>query len=284
MQTVYELKQLRQVIADWKYQGLSIAFVPTMGNLHVGHLSLLREARRIADQTVASIFVNPIQFGQGEDYERYPSTLPDDSRKLADAGLDLLFAPDLKQLYPAGTDEDTRVTVPQLSNILCGQFRPEHFAGVATVVCKLFNNVQPDFALFGEKDYQQLLVIRRMVRDLCMPIEIIGMPIFREADGLAMSSRNSYLTAAERQKAPLIYRTLQTAGERLRQSPHDLAAIESLGMETLAENGFRPEYFSIRRTEDLAEPAPGDTHLTILTAAWLGSARLIDNIQVSLDS
>lgn len=283
MQTVYKLEHLRQVIADWKFQGLSIAFVPTMGNLHAGHLSLLQEARRIADQTVASIFVNPIQFGQGEDYQRYPSTLPDDSRKLADAGLDLLFAPDLEQLYPAGTDVDTRVTVPQLSNILCGKFRPEHFAGVATVVCKLFNIVQPDFALFGEKDYQQLLVIRRMVRDLCMPIEIIGMPIYREKDGLAMSSRNSYLSPAERQKAPLIYRTLQTAGERLRQSPHDRSAIEMQGMETLTENGFKPEYFSIRRTEDLVEPGPDDTHLTILTAAWLGSARLIDNLQVSLD-
>lgn len=283
MQTVYELEHLRRVIADWKFQGLSIAFVPTMGNLHAGHLSLLQEARRIADQTVASIFVNPIQFGKGEDYQRYPSTLPEDSRKLADAGLDLLFAPDLKQLYPAGTDVDTRVTVPQLSNILCGKFRPDHFAGVATVVCKLFNNVQPDYALFGEKDYQQLLVIRRMVRDLCMPTKIIGMPIFREADGLAMSSRNSYLTEAERHTAPLIYQTLQTAGERLRQAPHDLTAIEAQGMETLAENGFRPEYFSIRRTEDLAEPGPDDTHLTILAAAWLGSARLIDNLQVSLD-
>jgi len=284
MKTVYELQGLRQVIADWKYQGLSIGIVPTMGNLHAGHLSLLEEARRIADQTVVSIFVNPIQFGKGEDYERYPSTLDEDSRKLASAGLDLLFAPDLQQLYPGGTDVDTRVTVPQLSKILCGKFRPDHFAGVATVVCKLLINVQPNFALFGEKDYQQLLVIKRMARDLCMPTDIIGMPIYREADGLAMSSRNSYLTAEERQKAPLIYRTLQEAGQQLKKTPQDIAGIELHGLQTLQENGYRPEYFSIRRTEDLDEPEPDDTRLRILVAAWLGSARLIDNIQIDLDN
>ena len=254
-----------------------------MGNLHAGHLSLLGEAARIADRTLVSIFVNPIQFGKGEDYERYPSTLDEDSRKLTDAGLDLLFAPDLRQLYPAGTDVDTRVTVPRLSNILCGKFRPDHFAGVATVVSKLFINAQPDFALFGEKDYQQLLVIKRMVRDLCMPVEVIGMPIFREADGLAMSSRNSYLTEVERQTAPLIYRTLQDAAHQLGQSTQDIAGIESRAMQTLEENGFRPEYFSVRRADDLDEPGPDDTGLRILAAAWLGSARLIDNIQVDLN-
>ena len=283
MKTVFDLQGLRQVIADWKYQGLSIAFVPTMGNLHAGHLSLLEEAGRLADQTVVSIFVNPIQFGKGEDYERYPSTLDADSQKLEAAGLDLLFAPDLRQLYPAGTDVDTRVTVPHLSKILCGEFRPDHFAGVATVVSKLFINVQPDCALFGEKDYQQLLVIKRMVRDLCMPVNVIGMPIFREEDGLAMSSRNSYLTEAERQIAPLIYRTLQDAADRLSQSGQDIAAIESRAMQTLEQHGFRPEYFSVRRADDLAEPGPEDTSLRILTAAWLGSARLIDNIQVDLN-
>lgn len=282
MQTVHDLQNLRRVIAERKHQGVSIAFVPTMGNLHAGHLSLLEEAGRLAEQTVVSIFVNPIQFGKGEDYERYPSTLDEDSRKLAAAGLDLLFAPDLQQLYPAGTDVDTRVTVPRLSNILCGEFRPDHFAGVATVVSKLFINVQPDFALFGEKDYQQLLVIKRMVRDLCMPVKVIGMPIFREADGLAMSSRNSYLSPAERQTAPLIYRTLQGAGEQLRLSAQDIAGIESRAMQTLEENGFRPEYFSVRRSDDLAAPGPEDKHLRILTAAWLGSARLIDNIPVDL--
>jgi pantoate--beta-alanine ligase len=282
MDTVYDLQQLRQVISGWKRQSLGIAFVPTMGNLHNGHLSLLQEARRLADRTVVSIFVNPIQFGKGEDYERYPSTLEDDSRKLEAGGLDLLFAPDLKQLYPAGIDVDTRITVPHLSNILCGKFRPEHFTGVATVVCKLLINVQPDYALFGEKDYQQLLVIRRMATDLCIPARIIGMPIYRETDGLAMSSRNGYLNAQERRLAPFIYQTLQQAARQLQTGSAGYAEIETQGMQALAASGFRPEYFSIRRTDDLAEPGPEDTHLSILAAAWLGSARLIDNIQVTL--
>ncbi|MBF8268938.1 MAG: Pantothenate synthetase [Gammaproteobacteria bacterium] len=282
MNTVFDLQSLRWAIAEWKHQGVSIAFVPTMGNLHAGHLSLLKEAKRLADRTVVSIFVNPIQFGKGEDYEGYPSTLEADSRKLQAGGLDLLFAPDLKQLYPAGMDVDTRVTVPQLSNILCGKFRPEHFTGVATVVCKLLINVQPDIALFGEKDYQQLLVIKKMTMDLCMPIEIIGLPIHREADGLAMSSRNGYLNRQERVIAPFIYQALQQAAERLQQNPADIAKIEAQGMQALEAKGFRPEYFSVRRTEDLAEPGPDDTQLSILAAAWLGSARLIDNIQVNV--
>ncbi|OGT80202.1 MAG: pantoate--beta-alanine ligase [Gammaproteobacteria bacterium RIFCSPLOWO2_02_FULL_52_10] len=284
MNTAYDLQNLRWVIAEWKHLGVSIAFVPTMGNLHAGHLSLLKEAKRLADRTVVSIFVNPIQFGKGEDYEGYPSTLEADSRKLQAGGLDLLFAPDLKQLYPAGTDVDTRVTVPQLSNILCGKFRPEHFTGVATVVSKLFINVQPDIALFGEKDYQQLLVIKKMTMDLCMPIEIIGVPIHREADGLAMSSRNGYLNKQEREIAPFIYRTLQRAAEQLQQTPTDMTKIEVQGIQTLEAKGFRPEYFSVRRTADLGEPGPGDTQLSILAAAWLGAARLIDNIQVKLAS
>lgn len=282
MNTVYDLQALRRVIAEWKHLGNTIAFVPTMGNLHAGHLSLLAEATQRADRTVSSIFVNPIQFGKGEDYQHYPSTLEEDRQKLEAIGLDLLFAPDLKQLYPAGVDVDTRVTVPELSNILCGKFRPDHFTGVATVVSKLFINVQPDFALFGEKDYQQLLVIRRMARDLCLPVEVIGMPILREADGLAMSSRNSYLNAKQRQKAPLIYKTLKYAAEQLKRSPENITELESEGMKTLKENGFKPEYFCVRRIEDLDVPGPEDTRFSILAAAWLGSARLIDNIKVTL--
>lgn len=283
MRTVHELPALRRQVGAWKRAGLSIALVPTMGNLHGGHLSLLERARQIAERTVVSIFVNPIQFGRGEDYERYPSTLPEDSRKLESAGLDLLFAPDLAQLYPDGIDADTRVTVPELSNILCGRFRPGHFSGVATVVTKLFSNVQPDVALFGEKDFQQLLVVRRMVADLCLPVEIVGMPIVREPDGLAMSSRNAYLTAAERELAPLIYRTLSAAAEQLRRGTADLAAIEDAGMRQLEAAGFRLEYFAIRRTDDLAEPAPGERRLSVLAAAWLGTTRLIDNVKVRLD-
>lgn len=269
-------------VAVWKLEGLSIALVPTMGNLHEGHLSLLNQARVIADRTVVSIFVNPIQFGKGEDYERYPSTLEADRKKLADNGLDLLFAPDLKQLYPGGTDSDTRITVPELSNILCGEFRPGHFSGVATVVMKLLINVQPHVALFGEKDYQQLLVIRRMVRDLCMPVEIVGAPTAREPDGLAMSSRNAYLNIEERKNAPMIYRVLQEAGAQLRTLEKSIPFIEKDGMERLSAAGFRPEYFCVRRTSDLRPVQEGDTELSILTAAWLGRARLIDNIKIEI--
>ncbi len=284
METVFDLASLHRVVSKWKTQGASIAFVPTMGNLHLGHFSLLERASELADKTIVSIFVNPIQFGKGEDYESYPSTLEKDSAGLADNDLDLLFAPDLKQLYPGGVDTDTRVEVPELSNILCGRFRLGHFSGVATVVAKLLINTQPDVALFGEKDYQQLLVIRRAVNDLCMPVEIVGMPIVREADGLAMSSRNAYLSMAERKMAPLIYETLQAAAHHLRHAPDQIPAIEAEGMKALEEAGFRPEYFSVRCTEDLAEPSAEDKRLSILTAAWLGTARLIDNVKVLVDS
>jgi pantoate--beta-alanine ligase len=283
MQTVFEIDGLREVIRRWRRDGATIAFVPTMGNLHAGHLSLLARANEMADRSVVSIFVNPIQFGKGEDYDGYPSTLDDDRAKLAGLDLDLLFVPDLSVLYPGGIEEDTRVTVPALSHILCGSFRPGHFSGVATVVTKLFINVQPDYALFGEKDYQQLLVIKRLVRDLCIPTEVIGQPIVREPDGLAMSSRNAYLKSDERRVAPVIYAKLCEAAERLRANPDQAAAIEREGMDALQDAGLRPEYFRIRRSEDLGEPASGDRYLSILAAAWLGPARLIDNVRVSLD-
>ena len=284
METVFDLAGLHRVVSQWKREGATIAFVPTMGNLHRGHFSLLERANDLADKTIVSIFVNPIQFGKGEDYESYPSTLEKDSQGLAQNDLDLLFAPDLKQLYPGGVDTDTRVVVPELSNILCGRFRPEHFSGVATVVTKLLINTQADIAIFGEKDFQQLLVVRRAVTDLCMPIEIVGMPVVREDDGLAMSSRNAYLNMTERKQAPIIYQTLQNAAQRLRHSPDQIPSIEAEGMKTLESNGFRPEYFSVRRTEDLGEPGAQDLRLSILTAAWLGSARLIDNVKVLVDS
>jgi pantoate--beta-alanine ligase len=282
MITSFDLKSLRATVRDWHAAGRTIALVPTMGNLHAGHLSLLARARELADRTVVSIFVNPIQFGKGEDYERYPSTLTEDQNKLAAAGLDLLFAPNLNELYPGGTQEDTRITVPQLSDILCGEFRPGHFSGVATVVAKLFINVQPDIALFGEKDYQQLLVIRRMAHDLLIPVDIIGMPIVREADGLAMSSRNAYLDAEQRSTAAIIHQTLQQAASRLRHQQAVLPAIEADGSQALAAAGMRPEYFTVRRRRDLGHPTADDRELIILTAAWLGSARLIDNVQVEL--
>lgn len=281
MQSSFDLKSLRAEVREWKRAGLSIALVPTMGNLHDGHLSLLARARELADRTVVSIFVNPIQFGRGEDYERYPSTLADDSAKLEGAGLDLLFAPNLTELYPGGMEEDTRVTVPALSDILCGEFRPGHFSGVATVVSKLFINVQPDVALFGEKDFQQLLVIRRMVQDLLFPVDVIGMPIVREAGGLAMSSRNGYLTAAQRETARQINQSLRTAAAEVADAGLDaLPDIEARQCATLEAHGMRPEYFSVRRATDLGMPRVGDADLVILVAAWLGSARLIDNIRV----
>jgi len=283
MKTVVNLPGLRQVISDWKKHGNRIAFVPTMGNLHDGHLTLLEKAREISDRSVVSIFVNPIQFGKGEDYENYPSTLEADGKKLRSSKLDLLFTPDLKELYPGGVDADTRVNVPGLSTILCGKFRPDHFSGVATVVTKLLINVTPDYALFGEKDYQQLLVIRRLVYDLCIPTEIIGMPIVREADGLAMSSRNGYLNQKQRRLAPVIYKTLQAAATKLHKRQADIVSIETEGMLALESAGLRPEYFSVRRTSDLGESGPEDRGLSILTAAWLGPARLIDNIKVVMD-
>lgn len=279
MQSSFDLKSLRSVIRDWKVEESTIALVPTMGNLHAGHISLLQRAREIADRTVVSIFVNPIQFGQGEDYERYPSTLEEDKRKLAAAGLDLLFAPNLTELYPGGTAEDTRITVPQLSDILCGEFRPGHFSGVATVVAKLLINVQPDFALFGEKDYQQLLVIRRLVHDLLIPVRIIGMPIVRESDGLAMSSRNSYLDEQQRSTATVIQRTLAESAARLRERGATIAEVEADGIRTLEAAGMRPEYVSVRHRETLAVPSEDDCELIVLAAAWLGKARLIDNFQ-----
>lgn len=284
METVSTLHGLRTVIGRWKREGHTIALVPTMGNLHDGHISLLNYAREHADRTVVSIFVNPIQFGEGEDYEKYPSTLAEDKNKLEKYGLDLLFTPDLESLYPGGTDIDTRINVPGLSNILCGEFRPGHFSGVATVVSKLFNNAQPDLALFGEKDYQQLLVIKRMVRDLCLPVEIVGLPIVRESDGVAMSSRNAYLARDERRRAPEIYRTLKAAAAALRKGGKSLEEVEKIAMNRLEQAGFRPEYVSIRRSEDLKSPRSQDTRLSILVAAWLGPARLIDNIKVRLNS
>ncbi len=283
METVSTLHGLRAVVSRWKRAGHTIALVPTMGNLHDGHISLLNHASERAHRTIVSIFVNPIQFGKGEDYERYPSALAEDKNKLEKHGLDLLFTPDLEALYPGGTDADTRVNVPELSNILCGEFRPGHFSGVATVVAKLLCNAQPDLALFGEKDYQQLLVIKRLARDLCLPVEIIGLPIVREHDGLAMSSRNAYLTPDERRKAPEIYRTLKAAADDLRRAGKSLDEIEKSAMRRLEKAGFRAEYVSIRRAEDLMLPAGQDTRLSILAAAWLGSARLIDNIKVKLN-
>ncbi|HXS28437.1 MAG TPA: pantoate--beta-alanine ligase [Steroidobacteraceae bacterium] len=271
---------VRERVRLWHRERRRIAFVPTMGNLHAGHLSLMEAARRLGERFVASLFVNPMQFGPNEDFAHYPRTPREDERMLADAGCDLLFMPDVAEIYPRGYAASTRIDVPELSGILCGEFRPGHFEGVATVVAKLFNIVEPDVAVFGEKDYQQLTIIRRMATDLCMPVEIVGAPTVRESDGLAMSSRNQYLTGEERRLAPRVFGELERAGARLRSGGSDYAEIERAGREALTSVGFRPDYFAVR-ARDLSVPAPDARELVVLTAARLGRARLIDNLQVS---
>lgn len=282
MQTVRTRTALRSAVAAWRRSRERIAFVPTMGNLHDGHLRLVERAFRFADRVVVSIFVNPMQFGEGEDYANYPRTPEEDSAKLVEAGVDLLFTPAVEEMYPDGPRSATRVEVAELSGILCGAVRPGHFAGVATVVAKLFNLVQPDVAVFGEKDYQQLIVIRRLVADLCFPVDVIGVPTIREADGLAMSSRNSYLTPEERGRAPALYRALCEAGERVRRGGAELDAVEAEGLEKLRVAGFTPDYFTVRRAQDLVPAGAGDMELVILAAGRLGWTRLIDNVIISL--
>ena len=271
---------VREHVRRWRHEGRRVAFVPTMGNLHAGHVSLIEAARRHGDRFVASIFVNPMQFGPNEDYAQYPRTPAKDADMLTEAGCNLMFMPDVAQIYPNGSERATRVDVPSLSRILDGEFRPGHFEGVSTIVATLFHIVEPDVAIFGEKDFQQLTIIRRMVADLCMPVEIVGAPTVRDSDGLAMSSRNQYLTPAERQVAPRIFQTLQAAASRLQAGDTELSSIERTGAEALTQAGMKPDYFSVRRAQDLGAPAPDTKHLVVLTAARLGRARLIDNIQV----
>lgn len=280
MIVVNELGELRSRVESWR-RGGNVAFVPTMGNLHDGHLSLVREARTEADRVVVSIFVNPLQFGAGEDFDSYPRTLEHDSEMLQSEGTDLLFAPPVEVMYPKPQAEQTRVEVPGISDLLCGASRPGHFVGVATVVCKLFNMVQPDIAVFGKKDYQQLMVIRRMAEDLAMPVRIAGVETARESDGLAMSSRNGYLSADEREIAPALYRIIRSAAARLQQGEGDYDALERQAAEELNANGLRSDYFAVRRAADLGMPDPDEKALVILAAAYLGRARLIDNLEVS---
>lgn len=273
--------ELKSAVRAWRREGLIIGFVPTMGNLHDGHLSLINVARTRADRVVASIFVNPLQFGEDEDYSSYPRTEERDKTLLADNGCDALFMPEVRELYPEGGMPVTIVEVPDLSNVLCGAHRPGHFRGVTTVVAKLFNLVEPDLAVFGEKDYQQLVIIRRMAEDLCFPVEIVGAPTGREDDGLAMSSRNQYLTESERHVAPALHRELLKAARALSEGERDFGKICDQALADLWEEGFKPDYFEIRRASDLAEPEAADRQLVVLVAARLGRARLIDNERVT---
>jgi pantoate--beta-alanine ligase len=288
MKTIDTVAELRATVAEWKAAGKRVALVPTMGNLHAGHLQLVEKARAEVDRVVVSIFVNPMQFGDarggGGDFERYPRTLAEDAQKLSDLACppDEIFSPSVEEVYPNGLEQETRVEVPGISDILCGEFRPGHFVGVATVVAKLFNMVQPDVALFGEKDFQQLLVIRRFVTDLCFPVEIIGVPTVREESGLAMSSRNQYLSAEQRESAVMLYNSLLQAQQEIASGEKDFVTIQKRASIELNKAGFRVEYFEIRRAEDLQPASEKNRELVILVAAWLGEARLIDNLQLRL--
>lgn len=280
MRTVHTIVELRQTLSDWRRAGEHIAFAPTMGNLHAGHLDLIAAGRAQAPRTVASVFVNPLQFGPTEDFSRYPRTLAADAEKLAAAGCDLLFAPGVEEMYPHGLPLSTQVKVSGVTEMLEGAFRPGHFEGVATVVNLLFNLVQPEVALFGEKDWQQLAVVRRMVRDLQLPTAIVGVPTRRERDGLAMSSRNQYLDPAERQTAAVIHATLLTIAHELKGGSRQYEGLEQAGVQALQAHGFVPQYVAIR-TPDLQPPSSENKDLVVLMAAFLGKTRLIDNLPVA---
>lgn len=282
MQVCQRVVDLRQNLRTGRAAGKCIAFVPTMGNLHEGHLQLIRLARQHADIVVASIFVNPLQFGLNEDWEQYPRTLERDSEMLTAEGCDLLFCPTERDMYPNGMETQTKVEVPTMTNILCGASRPGHFLGVTTVVAKLFNMVQPDVAIFGIKDYQQLAVIRRMVEDLCIPVEIIAAPIARADDGLALSSRNGYLTATERPVAVGVYQQLCRVRDQISAGNRDYAHLEKEAASRLAASGMRPDYFTVRHAKTLEPATAGDRDLVLLAAVYLGKTRLIDNLGVQI--
>ena len=274
--------RLRRALREMHRAGQRIAFVPTMGNLHEGHLQLARKAGELCERVVASIFVNPMQFGSGEDLDAYPRTLVADKKKLRANGVHVLYMPEMKDIYPGGLDTHSQVQVPSLADTLCGLNRPGHFTGVATVVAKLFNIVRPDVAVFGEKDYQQFLIIRKMVRDLCLPIEIVGVPTVRESDGLALSSRNSYLTPKQREIAPLLHQTLQDCRDAIAGGAGNYRQLASRAKRRLAAAGFAPDYLEIRDALSLRKVTDSSREVTILAAARLGKSRLIDNVRLKL--
>lgn len=282
MEEVSTVEALREQLADWRLAGDHIALVPTMGSLHEGHLSLVEIAREHAERVVVSVFVNPTQFAQGEDFGEYPQTLERDKRRLKKVKADLLFVPDVETIYPFGIDNATSVTVPALTEELCGAFRPGHFDGVTTVISRLFSIVHPDVAVFGQKDYQQQLVIRRMAEDLSLPIQIVCGETQREEDGLAMSSRNQYLTDDERAIAPELHELIDDIGRGLASGQRNYDELESAAFQKLKALGFKPEYVSIRRAENLDVPDRDCDELVILVSAHLGKARLIDNLVVHI--
>jgi pantoate--beta-alanine ligase len=276
MQIIHTVAELRETLIKED----RVAFVPTMGNLHEGHTSLVNQARHAGGPVVASIFVNPLQFGLGEDFERYPRTLMADAEKLASAGCDLLFVPDVAEMYP---EPQTFLVEPPLSTALCGAFRPGHFAGVCTVVLKLFEMVRPRYAVFGKKDYQQLFLIKAMARQFNLPIHILEGETLRAADGLALSSRNGYLSDQERSEAPRLIGVLRHIAESIASGHRDFPALESDGRRVLSEAGWRVDYISVRAQPTLLPPTPGEDRLVILGAAWINKTRLIDNLELTLD-
>ena len=282
MKIVHSQKELVETLQPWKKAALTIGFVPTMGNLHAGHLKLVSEAQKKADKVVVSIFVNPTQFGVGEDFDSYPRTESEDARLLDTQKVDVLYLPSVAEMY--AENAKTLISVKEISNLHCGKSRVGHFDGVATVVCKLFNRVQPDFAFFGEKDFQQLAIIKQMVRDLDMPVQIFSVPTVREADGLAMSSRNGYLTAEQRTLAPQLYQALCAAKADVLAGKLAFSAIENQQKHALNAAGFQVDYFEICQAENLLPAQASDNNLVILAAAKLGKPRLIDNIQFKINA
>jgi len=282
MKTVTTIAELREQLSQARLAGKKIAMVPTMGNLHAGHIQLVHHARELADVVVTTIFVNPLQFGANEDLGAYPRTLQEDQRKLTEANCDLLFAPTEEEVYPTGRTNQTIVTVPGLSDNHCGASRPGHFAGVATVVAKLFGMVLPDIAVFGEKDFQQLQVIRKLTADLCLPVEIQGSPVARAENGLALSSRNGYLTEEELAIAPLLQKVLSQVAEQIKAGQRNYEQLQESAQQQLEQGGFGRDYFNIVRQDTLEAASAEDTEIVILAAARLGKARLIDNIQLFL--
>ncbi|AWL10869.1 Pantoate--beta-alanine ligase (AMP-forming) [Saliniradius amylolyticus] len=283
MQVIDQILTLREARRRWQVEGKTIGFVPTMGNLHHGHLKLVKEAKQKCDIVVASIFVNPLQFGPDEDLASYPRTLEHDLAALESLGVDVVFTPSVHDIYPRGLEQQTFVEVPGISYMICGASRPGHFRGMTTIVCKLFNMVQPNHAFFGEKDYQQLQIVKAMVTDLSMNLTVHGVPTVREADGLAMSSRNNYLTTEEREMAPRLYKLLREMADLIHLGRRDYSKIISEYKQKLVEAGFSPDYIEIRAADSLLHPSHEDEQLVILIAAFLGKARLIDNIRVDLE-
>lgn len=282
MQVFHHISSLRAALAGERKAGKRIGFVPTMGNLHNAHLELVKIAQKSCDIVVTSIFVNPLQFGLNEDWDKYPRTLAADSAKLESVGCNYLFCPDEKEIYPNGMAEQTRVIVPTMTDVLCGASRPGHFEGVTTVVTKLFNIVQPDEAVFGIKDFQQLAVIRRMVEDLCIPIKITAGEIFRETDGLAMSSRNGFITPDERPKVAVLNRSLNEIKQAITDGRRDFTVLVTEARTQIEAAGFRVDYISICNSRTLEMAAHDDREITILGAMYTQGARLIDNVSVVL--